>query len=109
MSPLALITLRLVFFKDSLVPKRPAYIHELRIVYRQDGYCHTSDLCSRLQLGSLPFKMLGPYVAAGMEKADNLVGVRVDTGHVRAFETIAVDAAAEQDFQAQFCPRAVSQ
>lgn len=48
--------------------------------------------------------MLGPYVAAGMEKADNLVGVRMDTGHVRAFETIAVDAAQSKIFKLSFAP-----
>ena len=41
---------------------------------------------------SIPLKVLGPYVASGMEQTDNLLSIGIDTCYIRSFETIAVDA-----------------
>jgi hypothetical protein len=80
------------FPKNSLVLQCSPHINELGIVYSQQGYCHASDPRSPGQLGSIPPKVLGPYVASGMEQTDNLLSIGIDTCYIRSFETIAVDA-----------------
>lgn len=57
-----------------------------------------------LLVGSIPPKVLGPYVASGMEQKNNLLGIRIDTCYIRSFETIAVDARQRETLKLRLAP-----
>lgn len=73
--------------------------NDLWVVNHQDRDRYPSNQRSRLQLRPVPYEVLRPVVASGMEKAHNLSRVRIKSSYVWPLEAIAMDTGQGEIFK----------
>jgi hypothetical protein len=80
------------FAQSALLLEGGSNRDQIGIVNAQQSNCCAANLGQFFQSWSIPDKVFSPFIAPGMEQANDSAAVRIDPGNVRPLEAIAMDA-----------------